>query len=293
MIDEAFSFMAIVKTLATFRAKEANLRHRENFYWQRFERDSNPAEMIFSEVAQYLPSRREWARPKKEHRHSSHKPSVDISHDAIYRKVQGVYYAGRMSEYEWGRKLSDFVKRVQDRVATGDFKFDRPELMLRTKAVGEGCQPKYRCISAYRNLEDRVILSIANKYLSVKLDGILSSNSYAFRIGKKSPVARAVGKIIDFRKCFKAAPLYVAECDIVKFFDTIEHDVVLRAFDVVCNKVQLGNKAKALVKAFLESYDVRDILSSRFWDKLAETGDWDFLEKLSRDRRIGLPQGGA
>ena len=51
MIDEAFSFMAIVKTLATFRAKEANLRHRENFYWQRFERDSNPAEMIFSEVA--------------------------------------------------------------------------------------------------------------------------------------------------------------------------------------------------------------------------------------------------
>jgi hypothetical protein len=293
MIDEAFSFMAIVKTLATFRAKEANLRHRENFYWQRFERDSNPAEMIFSEVAQYLPSRREWARPKKEHRHSSHKPSVDISHDAIYRKVQGVYYAGRMSEYEWGRKLSDFVKRVQDRVATGDFKFDRPELMLRTKAVGEGCQPKYRCISAYRNLEDRVILSIANKYLSVKLDGILSSNSYAFRIGKKSPVAGAVGKIIDFRKCFKAAPLYVAECDIVKFFDTIEHAAVLKVFEGVCDKVQLGNKAKALVKAFLESYDVRDIMSSGFWDKLAKTGDWDFLEELPKDRRIGLPQGGA
>ena len=69
--------------------------------------------------------------------------------------------------------------------------------------------------------------------------------------------------------------------------------VVLRVFDVVCNKVQLGNKAKALVKAFLESYDVRDILSSRFWDKLAKTGDWDFLEELPKDRRIGLPQGGA
>lgn len=293
MIDEAFSFMAIVKTLALFRAKEANLRHRESFYWQRFKSDYNPSGMVFSDVAQYLPPRREWGRPKKEHRHSSNRPSVDISHDAIYRKVQGVYYAGRMLEYDWGRKLSDFVKRVQNRVATGDFKFERPELMLRTKAVGEGCQPKFRCISAYRNLEDRVILSIANKCLTSKLDGLLSNNSYAFRIGKKSPVARAVGKIIDFRKCFKAAPLYVAECDIVKFFDTIEHDVVLRVFDVVCNKVQLGNKAKALVKAFLESYDVRDILSSRFWDKLAKTGDWDFLEKLSRDRRIGLPQGGA
>lgn len=293
MIDKAFSFMAIVKTLALFRAKEANLRHRESFYWQRFKSDYNPSGMVFSDVAQYLPPRREWARPKKEHRHSSNRPSVDISHDAIYRKVQGVYYAGRMSEYEWGRKLSDFVKRVQNRVATGDFKFERPELMLRTKAVGEGCQPKFRCISAYRNLEDRVILSIANKCLTSKLDGLLSNNSYAFRIGKKSPVARAVGKIIDFRKCFKAAPLYVAECDIVKFFDTIEHAAVLKVFEGVCDKVQLGNKAKALVKAFLESYDVRDIMSSGFWDKLAKTGDWDFLEELPKDRRIGLPQGGA
>ena len=293
MIDEAFSFMAIVKTLALFRAKEANLRHRESFYWQRFKSDYNPSGMVFSDVAQYLPPRREWARPKKEHRHSSNRPSVDISHDAIYRKVQGVYYAGRMLEYDWGRKLSDFVKRVQNRVATGDFKFERPELMLRTKAVGEGCQPKFRCISAYRNLEDRVILSIANKCLTSKLDGLLSNNSYAFRIGKKSPVARAVGKIIDFRKCFKAAPLYVAECDIVKFFDTIEHAAVLKVFEGVCDKVQLGNKAKALVKAFLESYDVRDIMSSGFWDKLAKTGDWDFLEELPKDRRIGLPQGGA
>lgn len=293
MIDKAFSFMAIVKTLALFRAKEANLRHRESFYWQRFKSDYNPSGMVFSDVAQYLPPRREWARPKKEHRHSSNRPSVDISHDAIYRKVQGVYYAGRMLEYDWGRKLSDFVKRVQNRVATGDFKFERPELMLRTKAVGEGCQPKFRCISAYRNLEDRVILSIANKCLTSKLDGIFSNNSYAFRIGKKSPVARAVGKIIDFRKCLKAVPLYVAECDIVKFFDTIEHAAVLKVFEGVCDKVQLGNKAKVLVKAFLESYDVRDIMSSGFWDKLAKTGDWDFLEELPKDRRIGLPQGGA
>ena len=125
MIDEAFSFMAIVKTLATFRAKEANLRHRESFYWQRFKSDYNPSGMVFSDVAQYLPPRREWARPKKEHRHSSNRPSVDISHDAICRKVQGIYYAGRMLEYEWGRKLSDLVKRVQDRVAMGDFKFER------------------------------------------------------------------------------------------------------------------------------------------------------------------------
>ena len=289
MIDDAFTFMAIVKTLATFRAKDANLRHRESFYWQRFNSKLDPSEMTLSDVAQYLPPRREWARPNRAQRHSSRRPSVDISRDSIYRKVQGVYHSGRILECEWGRKLSDLVKRIQDRVATGDFKFERPELMLRIKAVGEGCQPKYRCISAYRNIEDRVILSIANKYLSAKMDGVFSENSYAFRIGKKSPVARAIRKIIDFRNNHAQMPLYVSECDIVKFFDTIEHGVVLQ----VCDKFMPGDKANLLVTAFLESYDVRDIMNSGFWDKLSETGDWDFLAKLPTDRRIGLPQGGA
>ena len=293
MIDDAFTFMVIVKTLATFRAKDANLRHRECFYWQRFNSKLDPSEMTLSDVAQYLPPRREWARPKRAQRHSSRRPSVDISRDSICRKVQGVYYAGRILESEWGRKLSDLVKRIQDRVATGDFNFERPELMLRVKAVGEGCQPKYRCISAYRNIEDRVILSIANKYLSAKLDGVFSENSHAFRIGKKSPVARAIRKIIDFRNNHAQMPLYVSECDIVKFFDTIEHGVVLRAFKEVCDKLLLGDKANALVKAFLESYDVRDMMNSVFWDKLSKTGDWDFLAKLPTNRRTGLPQGGA
>ena len=293
MIEEAFTFMAIVKTLASFRAKEANLRHRESFYWQRFKSERDPSKKIFSCVAQYLPPRREWARPNRKQRHSSRRPSVDISRDSIYRKVQGVYYSGRILESAWGRRLSDLVKRIQSRVANGDFKFERPELMLRTKAVGAGCQPKFRCISAYRNLEDRVILSIANKYLSEKLDGVLSDNSYAFRVGTRTPVARAIRRVIDFRTSHAQIPLYVSECDIVKFFDTLEHKVVLQVFDEVCDKFLLGDKVKALVMAFLESYDAHDIMDSAFWDKLSKTGDWDFLANVVSGQRIGLPQGGA
>ena len=293
MIDEAFTFMAIVKTLASFRAKEANLRHRESFYWQRFKSETDPSEKTFSSVAQYLPPRREWARPNRKQRHSSRRPSVDILRDSIYRKVQGVYYSGHILESEWGRRLSDLVKCIQSRVAKGDFKFERPELMLRTKAVGAGCQRKFRCISAYRNLEDRVILSIANKYLSAELDGVLSDNSYAFRVGTKNPVARAIRSVMDFRINHAQIPLYVSECDIVKFFDTIEHKVVLQVFDEVCDKFLLGDKVKALVRAFLESYNAHDIMDSAFWDKLSKTGDWDFLANVVPAQRIGLPQGGA
>ena len=284
--------MAIVKVLAMFRAKEANLRHRKVFYWQKFCCDKNPSEIQFSDVATYLPSRREWTRPKRAQRHSTSRPSVDILQDSIVRKVQGVYYAGRLQEFEWGRKLAGFVDRIQRRVASDDLKFDRPELMLRTKAVGIGCRPKFRCISAYRNLEDRVILALANKYLSRKLDSLLSDECYAFRSCKSSPIGRAIGNVIDFRRTV-SEPLYVAECDIVKFFDTIEHDAVMAVFQDACKKNGLDDTAKLILKAFLDSYDVRDITHCDFWGKLSKSEDWDFLSNLPTTKRIGLPQGGA
>ena len=292
MITEAFSFMSIVKVLAMFRAKEANLRHRKVFHWQKFCCEQNPSDIQFSDVSQYLPSRREWARPKRAQRHSTSRPSVDILQDSIVRKVQGVYYTGHLLEFEWGRKLTDFVNRIQLRIAADDLKFGRPELMLRTKAVGIGCRPKFRCISAYRNLEDRVILALANKYIARKFDSLFSEDCYAFRAGKSSPIGRAIGNIIDFRRTI-SEPLYVAECDIVKFFDTIEHDTVMAVFEDACIKVGLNDKAKLILKAFLASYDVRDVMRYDFWSELSKSGDWDFLPSLPTTKQIGLPQGGS
>lgn len=225
MFKDSFSFLSILKVLAEFRAKEANLRRRKSFYWQRFNVDLNPSDLVFSDIAQYLPPRRAWARPSKKHRDQLRQPIVEVQRDSIIRKVQGVYYSGRLLEFDWGRKLSELTARIQKRIADGDFKFYEPELILRTKAVGLGCRPRFRCISMYHNTEDRVILSIANRYLSSKFDGSFLDTCYAFRAGKNNPAAQAIKKIIDFRATFSTS-LYVAECDIFKFFDTIDHDVV-------------------------------------------------------------------
>ena len=293
MVETSFSFLSIVKVLALFRAKEANLRHRKVFYWQKFGGKTNPSESIVSEVSQYLPSRREWARPNKKQRHLQYRPSVDILHDSIYRKVEGVYRADRLQEFEWGRRLLDFVDRVQQRVSGNDFSFKRPEIMMRKKAVAIGCRPKYRCITAYRDLEDRVILALANKYLSAKLDCQLSDDCYAFRKGKKSPVGRAIGKLVDFRSRNNTSLLYVVECDIVKFFDTISHDKVKAIFAEACKTANVDDKAIDIIKAFLASYDVRDIMRCGFWQKLSKSDDWSFLQDLPEGGRFGIPQGGA
>ncbi len=293
MIKDMFSFLSIVKVLALFRAKEANLRHRKVFYCQKFGNKTNTLDFLSSEVSQYLPSRRNWARPNRKQRHIQHRLSVDILQDSIYRKVEGVYHSGRLQEFEWGRQLLDFVSRVQGRVLREDFSFKRPEIMLRTKAVAIGCRPKYRCITAYRDLEDRVILSLANKYLSSKLDCLLSDDCYAFRIGKKNPIGRAVGKLVNFRKCNNRLPLYVVECDIIKFFDNISHDSIISIFEEVCKIANVDNKAKCIIKSFLASYDVRDVMHCSFWDKLSRLDDWSFLLDLPKVSRIGIPQGGA
>ena len=292
MIEDIFSFMSIVKVLALFRAKEANLRHRDCFYWQRFKGERNPCEKLFSDVSAYLPPRRDWSRPKKKQRHSSHRPTVEILRDSIYRKVQGVYHSGRLGEYEWGRKLAILVKQIQDQVASGEVRFSRPELMLRLKAVSMGCRPKYRCISAYRNLTDRVILTIANKYLTTKFDPVLSKNTYAFRIGKSNPVAHTVGRIINYRQGTDAL-LYVAEYDIIKFFDTIGHNVVLNAFEAKCKEVAIDDRVRSIVKSFLKSYCIKDVLQSTCWRELAKHEDWNYLASLPNVTEIGLPQGGA
>jgi hypothetical protein len=207
--------------------------------------------------------------------------------------VEGVYRSGRLQEFEWGRRLLDFVSRVQDRVSKSDFSFKSPEIMLRKKAVAIGCHPKYRCITAYRDLEDRVILALANKYLSSKLDCLLSDDCYAFRIGKKSPIGRAIGKLVDFRKRNNTVPLYVVECDIVKFFDNISHDSIISIFEEVCKMANVDNKVKSIIKSFLASYDVRDVMHCSFWEKLSKLDDWSYLLDLPKDSRIGIPQGGA
>lgn len=301
MLEDAYTFLAIVKALATIRAKEANLRHRRCFYWQNFKLDDDPGRIVYSDAANLLPPRREWSRPRRKQRDSSRRPIIEVLRDSIYRKVEGVYRAGRLDETKWGRQLQSFVMELQKRVRESDFNIHRPKLWLRPKAVPIGGKQKYRCISFYENLSDRVLLALANKYLCRVLDPLLSEDCYAFRTSVKLTHVTAVKRLIALRKSHEGR-LYVADCDLLKFFDVVNQDVVRDAFRRKCQGLPIDARVFALVDGFLSSYNQRYVLDFKTQSKDKEWKDFSGVELKTLAKlyygevpleKLGLPQGGA
>jgi len=301
-LDETFSFMAIVKVLATIRAKEANLRRRKCFYWQCFNEHDDPGAMPLSDASLYLPPRRDWSRPIRCQRRRTRCPMIEISRDAIYRKVEGVYRAGRLEDFDWGRRLVTFVEGVQARVAAGRFVFRAPELWLRPKTVPIGNKPKFRCISFYKDLSDRVVLSLANKHLSSLLDPTFHDCSYAFRSTKRLTHAIAVQKLVALRRSTDRR-LYVTDCDMMKFFDTVNHDCVLAALRRKGAGLPIDGRIWPLVEAFLASFSMQYVVD---WKSRQDSQAWKEFEvvdvtslkdlypgELPALDDLGLPQGGA
>ncbi|MBK7506182.1 MAG: hypothetical protein IPI52_14345 [Bacteroidetes bacterium] len=81
------------------------------------------------------------------------------------------------------------------------------------------------------NLKDRIILSITNKYLTRLFDDHFEDCSYAFRSKKNREGTvilnhhDCIKEILDFRKRNLEKPLWVAECDMEKFYDTVNHKI--------------------------------------------------------------------
>ena len=89
-----------------------------------------------------------------------------------------------------------------------------------------------------------MILRQVAKYLRKTFDSKLSPNCYSFREDGAVDHSLAVKALIDYRVDHKGETLWVAECDIRKFFDVIEHRVAWRAFGGLAR----GGKVDSLAK---------------------------------------------
>ena len=83
-------------------------------------------------------------------------------------------------------------------------------------------------------LDDRLIASLYNKCLTSVLDSLFYEKSYAFRKCQQDDHTfahlKAVKNIKDFRQEHKNKNLWVAECDMKSFYDTIDHNVIKNRF---------------------------------------------------------------
>jgi hypothetical protein len=153
-----------------------------------------------------------------------------------------------------------------------------------------------------------LILAQTARYVRDRFDELLSPNSYAFRRSGEISHVTAIRKLRDYRLRYPNKKLYVAECDIQKFFDVINHEEVLAAFDSFAQRLDtpIDPRAREVLIAFLESYSSFRMVAESFPDpedrkKIGFLQSRELALQLKRfystndfaSLPLGIPQGGA
>jgi hypothetical protein len=250
-----------------------------------------PDELLY----QLLPSRRQWSHFRPRHRRSGSNPDLLALNNAV-RALRH-----QPHPQPWVGELNRFIAAVQARVlGCLPFAFTSPVIHWELKKNHE-----YRALCRF-GLQDNLILCLFARYLRDAVDSQFSPSSYAFR-------ARREGQMTTHHLAFNAihhlkynAPnrdLYVAECDIRGFFDTVDHGVALAAYRAAAATAGLEGRADQIFAAYLNCYSFPVNVLAEAGPQLRQrdqSGSFPWpLEALQRHHsdprttRIGVPQGGA
>ena len=281
-------------------------------------------------LSRMMPPRRMWVRPAKRIRLKN--KAVDTSKNAEKallltidrdRKNQSNHPRVYLDE------LDAFINHIRTRLSNGNLELEPPKLMPILKsqqALPDGtfevtCRP----LSVYSRLEDKIILSLASRYLTRLLDKHLHENILSYRParffhGKEHHVTDFNDGILLIKNYLKehySEDIYVADCDIKKFYDTIPHATVIGCFNRILDRTRLNAEGKAqvmaVIRAYLDSYNfhsnvltvadskpqifhkVRKKLHDRDNKNTYRIGWVDQITELNEQeqRQRGVPQGGA
>ena len=173
---------------------------------------------------------------------------------------------------DWVQRLNAFIYQLQQYI----YYPNNEKLIIST-------HPEYKKVSRNENgkstiecrplcsfqLLDRMALSYLNYYLTILFDGDFKDNSYAFRVPKGNQDTYshvlAIQKLQKFRKKHHGTTLYVAECDMKKFYDTIAHSVIReRFFKLLALHPEIGEDVKKCILIWLDKY----LNSYNFYDNV-------------------------
>ena len=216
-------------------------------------------------------------------------------------------------------RLKSFIQGVKDRIQDESYSINSPITIPVFKKKKEGYD-EYRPICIFENLFDAIIIILANRYLSRLFDRFFYEDSLAFRPkrmfhGQMMTTFHheAVGLMEDYLKRTAGRKVYVAECDMQKFYDTVDHNVVRNEFDRLLSFAQDNNpnisfkEISHIFYSYLDCYTFTD----NVWNKNKDSVFWrqhhidngafgwvkEYQNKADSPRAkkpiVGVPQGGA
>lgn len=287
-------------------------------------------------LSRMMPARRTWMRPKKSKRNQ-----LKLSNDAVDtskiaeksllmtikrdRKLQ----ATGKKRFPYLEEMNAYFDSIRAQLTSGELKFDSPILKpifksakrMQNGSLDVVCRP----LSTYQKLDDKIIIALTSRYLARQLNRYLHPSILSYRparpFGDKARHTTdfndAINLIQEFRQRHGDATIYVADCDIKKFYDCFEHSMVLNCFNRILDKTKITDEGRKqvmdVIRAYLNSYDfytnvleesqkkpnVFHKLHRKFHDTNRQNSyrlEWPdeiLAMSLEQQRQRGVPQGGA
>jgi hypothetical protein len=330
-----FSENDILRQLCKIRVKMAKSKSKKhllniltsnvkyNYHLQHKKVPNNEFERYQSELSNFfstiLPPRKKWVKLGQASRrnpqiNSEFLTSNDKNFYSLLKTIK--LHKKNNSQEQWFLNLYVFIKEIQDLSCSELYKVETPlifpKLKDKLKKIGKNeCRP----ICMF-NLKDRLILSATNKFLTQLFDEHFQDSSYAFR-SKKNEENKilshhdCIKDILKFKNKNKGKELYVVECDMKKFYDTVNHKIVKSLF----NELILESKARhselnfdtpirifeSYLNCFAFNLNIPKSNHFEYWASYKiSNGEFSWIDEILSihyqnvmNERIGVPQGGA
>ena len=315
----------IIECVCRKRAAEASKRHDAHH------NHSISSDSAIPEVRQLVyrltPPRKNWIQLGEKGRLV---PSFDGTRQTIptaertYRSCLWTIERDRRNgaDKQYLKELNVFIEGVKSRIQDPDYSIKTPKTIPIFKKKKKDAPDEYRPICLFSNLYDAIIVILANRYLSRLFDGYFYEDSLAFRPnrmfhGRETTTFHheAIALILQYLTRAKNKNIYVAECDMQKFYDTVDHAIVRTEYENLMVKAQESNPGVSFVTinkifySYLDCYTFTDNVwrknkDSKYWEQynipygrglFGWVKDYQKRADSAVDSmpRVGVPQGGA
>ena len=277
------------------------------------------------QVFTIMPARNSWLRPRKQERTLNGGEESKSHKQILTRSIAITIQKHRKQETppRYIKNLDAFITSLREEISSCEpIIFNSIKIIGKKKKVNSEGIEILRPICVFESLREKLLIALASKYLTEVFDHLLHEEILSYRPlrkyhGSETPVLtnrdNAIQNIQSYRKMHRCGTLYVAECDIQKYFDTINHDVIRLCFKAFADKVKVSypnfeyTQVKRIVDAYLNSYSFYRNVESKNEEIKARNQQFEvpkghlFIERgcytaeefeVAKDK-IGIPQGGA
>ena len=268
------------------------------------------------QLKELLPSRRQWVKLGENSRRNGAQSinSVDKNIRSLQKTI--AHYRKAKPHEPFVKKINSFIDEIKTAIKNKSYKINPPDIYPIVKEDNKTCRP-----IAIFPLKEKIIICLTNIYFTDLFDNLFLEHSYAFRSTLASDGSRraithhdAIRTLARYRQRMGTRKLWVSECDMKKFYDSVNHSIIKKAFNQLIKRVKkeksalYSKDAERLFYQYLECYKFNKnvlplnddpnyfkafkIQGGKFeWIK-REFKELDYYKSFS-NARIGVPQGGA